>query len=217
MAFGRSLLRRCSAASLWRAAAGFSARHFLGSHRSSGSWSSVSFSSNRWSAASPVAARSGWLAARRRAPCSPPGAIRGCARSRAAAQTAAAFANGQGGDIVFGIDPDEVTFVGLESAGSDTDLRDQLAQMVRARVVPTPPFTVRSYELDGRKALVLRVDAGPTPPDGIVVDKNSADKPEFYVRRGASTDHAQPSDLREPVLARVATRRQDDRIPPWAR
>ncbi len=99
------------------------------------------------------------------------------------------------------MDPDEVTVVGLD--GDPAALRDQLGNMLRARVIPTPPFEVSYHALDDGTVLVLRVTAGPSPPYGISVDKGSQDKPEYYVRRGASTFHAQPNDLREAVIARA--------------
>jgi predicted HTH transcriptional regulator len=116
-------------------------------------------------------------------------------------KTVAAFANGDGGTIIVGVDDDDLTIVGCE--GDDpAKLRDTLGQMVRARVVPTPPFSVTAHTLDGKVVLVLRVEPGASPPYGITVDKDSQEKPEFYVRRGASIFHVQPSDLREVVLAR---------------
>lgn len=116
-------------------------------------------------------------------------------------KTVAAFANGRGGRVVFGIDRDELTATGIE--GDPTALRDQLTGMVRSRVIPTPDFEVVIYSYDEKNLLVLNVEVGNSPPYGISVDDNSKERPEFYVRRGANSYPAQPSDLREAVLVNV--------------
>jgi hypothetical protein len=129
---------------------------------------------------------------------------------RKAFKTVAAFANGLGGTVVFGVDPDEATIVGLGD-GEAASLRDRLGHMVRARVIPTPEFRVEHHRINEKFLLVLHVEAGASPPYGITVDDGSREKPEFYVRRGASTYHAQPSDLREATVPSPAAPPQ----PPW--
>jgi hypothetical protein len=116
-------------------------------------------------------------------------------------KTVAAFANGHGGSLVFGMNADEVTVDGLE--GDPAKLRDQLGNLVRARVHPTPFFEVTHHEVQGKVVLLLRVESGASPPYAISVDKGSQDKPEYYVRRGSSTFHAQPADIREAVVPTV--------------
>jgi hypothetical protein len=46
------------------------------------------------------------------------------------------------------------------------------------------------------------VQPSPSHPYGLICDPGSRDKPDFFVRRAASTYHVQPSDLREAVLGR---------------
>jgi predicted HTH transcriptional regulator len=58
-------------------------------------------------------------------------------------KTVAAFANGEGGTIVFGIDPDELTLLGLSEA-IEREARDQLGNIIHGMVTPTPDFEVRS-------------------------------------------------------------------------
>jgi hypothetical protein len=115
-------------------------------------------------------------------------------------KTVAAFANGQGGRIVFGVEKDEATVCGLE----DTDLvaaRDRLAQLARSIVTPAPEVEVRPYEHDGKTLLVLTVGRGSDPPYGITLP-GKKDKPaEFYVRRDATTFPARPEEIRNAVLA----------------
>jgi hypothetical protein len=116
-------------------------------------------------------------------------------------KTVAAFATGNGGTIVYGINKDEVTVTGL--GGDDpTKLRDHLGDLIQAAVIPTPDFTVTDYQIDDKTILVLDVLPGQSPPYGVVSSSDTRNKPEYYVRRGASTPPAQPSDLREAVRNR---------------
>ncbi len=115
-----------------------------------------------------------------------------------------AFANGTGGTIIFGINHDETTVTGL-SGGDATTLRDQLVNFVRAAVIPMPQVTVTPCTIDGKLILALDVKQGQSPPYGLISSPDARDKPDFYVRRGASTYPAQPSDLRESTLASQLT------------
>lgn len=110
-------------------------------------------------------------------------------------KTVAAFANGSGGMIVFGVDRDEATVTGIEAADPQ-GARDRLGQVIRSRVIPTPDFDIALYTVDAEQVLVLTVQPGVSPPYA-VVDSDARDRPQYYVRRGASTYPAQPSDLAE--------------------
>ena len=115
-------------------------------------------------------------------------------------KTVAAFANGYGGSIVFGVEKDEATVCGLNGIDPLTE-RDRLAQLVRSIVTPAPAVEVRQYDLDGKTLLVLTVKAGTNPPYGITLP-GKKDKPvEFYVRRDATTFPATADELRNTVLA----------------
>jgi len=131
-------------------------------------------------------------------------------------KTVAAFSTGDGGTMVFGIDPDELTVTGLD--GEDPKkLRDRLYDLVHRTVVPSPDVTVEDHQVDGKTILVLHVAPGPVPPYGIAADKGSRDKPEFYVRRGSSTYPAQPGELREAARTRPAIGNTSHLTPygPW--
>jgi hypothetical protein len=115
-------------------------------------------------------------------------------------KTVAAFANGHGGTIVFGIESDEATVCGLEDIDPLRE-RDRLTQLARSMVTPAPKVEVRQYELDGKTLLALTVESGANPPYGITMP-GKKDKPiEFYVRRGATTFPARPEEIRNSVLA----------------
>jgi hypothetical protein len=114
-------------------------------------------------------------------------------------KTVAAFANGSGGTILFGIDPDEITRLGVD--GDLVKERDRIGAWLTSKVIPIPQFAVGIHSADGKTFLTLDVQKGSSPPYGIAVDSGSRNRPEFYVRRGASTSPAQPSDLREATLS----------------
>ncbi|HUY50379.1 MAG TPA: ATP-binding protein [Streptosporangiaceae bacterium] len=127
-------------------------------------------------------------------------------------KTVAAFANGYGGNMVFGVEKDEATVCGLDGIDPLGE-RDRLAQLVRAIVTPAPEVEVRQYDVDGKVLLVLSVGAGASRPYGITLPGRK-DKPvEFYVRRDATTFPATADEVRNAVLA---TAPQPAADPPWA-
>jgi hypothetical protein len=116
-------------------------------------------------------------------------------------KTVAAFANGTGGDIVFGIDPDELTLLGIDNA-DETSVRDKLGNVIRRRVVPTPEFEVQVVTVDHKMMLVLSISAGPSAPYGLQFELDQ--QVEYYVRRGASSYAATQAEVRESVLSKIA-------------
>lgn len=112
-------------------------------------------------------------------------------------KTVAAFANANGGTVVFGIDRDELSIVGIDES-SERGGRDRLGDLIRRIVVPTPEFSVQPVELGGKLLLVLDVRPGVLKPYGIRLVQ---DKPiEFYARHGANTYPADQGELRAAVL-----------------
>jgi Putative DNA-binding domain len=117
-----------------------------------------------------------------------------------AMKTVAAFANGDGGAIVFGVD-DEGTVVGLDGGGARKGA-DRLANLVRDYVRPLPPYEIDVLDTDGT-VLLLTVSAGPDAPYGVgTSDRNVV----YYVRRGGTTFPATPGEVRAAVRAREAVR-----------
>jgi hypothetical protein len=112
--------------------------------------------------------------------------------------TVAAFANGDGGHILFGV-TDGGAIDGL--SGVDTQKEcDKVADFVRSMVTPVPHFRVNrvSDEGDYGSALdiiVLTVDQGDQPPYGV-----DPAHPKYYIRRGATTFEASSDQVR--ALAR---------------
>lgn len=127
-------------------------------------------------------------------------------------KTVAAFANAQGGSVVFGMDPDEVTPVGID--GDLTHARDRLTNLIRRHIEPSPPISFRSYDVQGHSFLVLDIDAGSRPPYGL----RFQDSPiEFYIRRGANTYPATAEEVREAVLGSLPIQQASPTLPanPW--
>lgn len=131
-------------------------------------------------------------------------------------KTIAAYANGNGGTLVYGIDRDEVTVVGLSADGDLNKERDRIGQLIRTRVLPTPDFHIHPQTVDGKQLLFLTVTAGTNPPYGVIPGPDHRDKPEYYVRRGASTYPAQPSDFHT-ILPRQSINPPQTRLPRWPR
>jgi predicted HTH transcriptional regulator len=76
-------------------------------------------------------------------------------------KTVAAFAIGDGGTMVFGIDPDELTVPGLN--GEDPKkLRDRLYYLVHRTVVPSPDVTIEDHQVAARPVrAVVHTSASP--------------------------------------------------------
>lgn len=102
-------------------------------------------------------------------------------------KTVAAFASGDGGTVLFGVD-DDAQVVGINPATIDQQML-AVGSMIRNSIEPEPPYTIRLAELDGKTLLLVEVNAG-----GRWYALNPA-KPEFYLRRGASTVPARLGEI----------------------
>jgi hypothetical protein len=99
----------------------------------------------------------------------------------------AAFASGQGGTMLFGV-ADDTRVVGVDPASLDKQMR-AIVSMIRDSIEPEPPYELRTAEIEGMRLLVVEVAAG-----GRWFAVNPL-KPEFYVRRGASTAPARLNEI----------------------
>jgi hypothetical protein len=117
-------------------------------------------------------------------------------------KTAAAFANGAGGTILFGVDNDGV-MIGLDETNLRVRADDRLAQIVKAWVHPLPPYELTWLPLpDGSgRVLALELQPGPRPPYAAGTGPENL---VYYVRRGATTFAVMPDEIRAIVLARGA-------------
>lgn len=115
-------------------------------------------------------------------------------------RTVAAFANGDGGHVLFGVG-DSGGVVGVGAVGAQ-EACDTVARFVSSIVTPVPGFRVDGVPVDlddGGSALVvvITVEPGGQPPYGV----NPAN-PHYYLRRGATTFPASSDQVRELARSR---------------
>lgn len=102
-------------------------------------------------------------------------------------KTVAAFASGEGGTVVFGM-ADDAEVVGIDPTAQD-QLMLAVGAMIRSTIEPEQPYHLRMVESRSKMVLLVEVAAG-----GRWYAVNPA-KPEFYVRRGASTVRARVDEI----------------------
>ena len=118
---------------------------------------------------------------------------------RTAIKSVAAFANGDGGTVVYGIN-DDGAVVGVGEV-SLREAVDRLTSIISDYVRPLPPFVVEAVADSG--VVLVRVEPGAQPPYGIGTSDREV---VYYVRRGATTFPAAPNDVRAVVQAREPVR-----------
>jgi hypothetical protein len=104
-------------------------------------------------------------------------------------KTVVAFANGDGGTLLFGIGD------GGELRGVEDKLpegRRRLNDLLRDLVDPSPSVRIQAHRLDGKNILVLEVLSGDGVLHALTLDRN---RPEYYVRRDGTTFFARPNEL----------------------
>jgi Putative DNA-binding domain len=117
-------------------------------------------------------------------------------------KTVAAFANGSGGRILFGVTNDGV-IAGLPDADV-AELRDTLAQLINGWISPLPEFefeTLPVGDRPGRSVIVLAIDPGDRRPYGA---GTAPENTIYYVRRGATTFPVGPEEVRNLTLGTPA-------------
>jgi hypothetical protein len=117
---------------------------------------------------------------------------------RGVMKTVAAFANGGGGVVVFGVE-DDGEIVGLDDVWTRQNV-DRVTNIVSEWVRPLPDFTVDMVKLNGRGVIAVRVEPGLHTPYGVGTTDRDV---RYYVRRAGTTFPASPADVRAFVHARV--------------
>ncbi len=116
----------------------------------------------------------------------------------------AAFANGLGGTILLGVRNDG-SIKGVADDLTTRDSIDAITNWIKDIVSPMPDFDVRIAEvvhvdeigqISNLKIIVIPIEHGSSPPYCI-----KPGKPEYFVRRGATTLPAAPEQLRSIVQA----------------
>jgi len=112
---------------------------------------------------------------------------------RRVCRTVAAFANGAGGTILFGVTRDGAV-VGVPGSAGRRERATDVSNFVKDIVDPLPDYDVEEVELEtsGRVVVVLSVGLGVDRPYGV-----GRTSPTFYIRRSATTFPATQSQIRE--------------------
>lgn len=113
-------------------------------------------------------------------------------------KTVAAFANGDGGTLLFGVE-DDGTICGLDAQDVRGEV-DRVTSMISDRVRPLVQFDPTVAKVDGKRVLLIRVEAGTDTPYGVGTTDRRID---YFLRRGATTRPASPADVRAMVRARL--------------
>ena len=113
-------------------------------------------------------------------------------------KTVAAFANGDGGTVLFGVDNESVV-VGLAALDRRQEL-DRVAQLIGDWVRPAVDVESEFADVDGKEVLVVRVSRGDDAPYGVSTTERRID---YYVRRSGTTSPATPADVRRFVASRI--------------
>ncbi len=115
-------------------------------------------------------------------------------------KTVAAFANGAGGTVLFGVE-DDGRIVGLGETYTIAS-RDRLTNLIRDWVHPLPDFHLEMIDTANGGVIAVNVASGSDAPYGIATEGRSV---SYFVRRAGTTFPASPADVRALVHARVAS------------
>ena len=115
-------------------------------------------------------------------------------------KTVVAFANGDGGTLLFGVDGDDDAGAVVGLAGKPAVLLRRLNSLIRDRIVPAPSCTLGGHFVEDKFVIRLDVTAGAGSLYALALDAN---RPEYYVRRNGSTYYARPEELADVAAKRV--------------
>jgi Putative DNA-binding domain len=113
-------------------------------------------------------------------------------------KTVCAFANGEGGSILFGVD-DDLNAIGLPAASTE-GAKAQLTDLVYGWIQPTPALGFQMLPIEGSEAMVLELRVEPGSSLFSCGTPNQA--PTIYVRHGAKTVPARGDEIERIVRAR---------------
>jgi ATP-dependent DNA helicase RecG len=109
-------------------------------------------------------------------------------------KTVSAFANTNGGELIFGMKDDKTT-VGIADIKHDIDI---IGKIIREKIAPLPAVDFKAYKTDeGKEILVVSVEKGNETPYFYSADGNLI----AFVRVGSDSVPATPTRLRELVMS----------------
>ena len=107
-------------------------------------------------------------------------------------KSVSAFANGEGGTLIFGISDDD-QIVGLENAEQDAEL---ISEAIKTKLDPIPTIQLEFQEIDGKKLILLHIASGNETPYYYIGDKQRI----AFTRIGNESVVADRIQLRNLVL-----------------
>jgi ATP-dependent DNA helicase RecG len=108
-------------------------------------------------------------------------------------KSVSAFANTEGGHLIFGVKNEPREVVGLENPQA---VVSRLTELIKVRIDPTPRYRVREVEIDGKSCVDLEVQDGPAYPYYYAFDGSHT----AYVRHGDQSEEATSRELNELIL-----------------
>jgi hypothetical protein len=113
-------------------------------------------------------------------------------------KTIAAFANGSGGTLLFGIENDGKV-IGVDAADSRKAI-DRLTNMISDWIRPLPDFDCEVVDVADCRVVAVNVASGSDAPCGVGTEERDI---RYYIRRAGTTFPASPADIRALVQART--------------
>ena len=107
-------------------------------------------------------------------------------------KSVSAFANGEGGTLIFGISDDD-QIIGLTDAESDAE---KISEEIKTKLDPVPVVNLEYKEIDGKKLILLHVYSGQETPYYYIGDKQRL----AFVRIGNESVTADRIQLKTLVL-----------------
>lgn len=107
-------------------------------------------------------------------------------------KSVSAFANGEGGTLIFGVSDDD-QIVGLSDAESDAE---KISEEIKSKLDPVPAVNLEYKELDGKKLVLLQVYPGQETPYYYIGDKQRL----AFIRVGNESVAADRIQLKSLVL-----------------
>lgn len=108
-------------------------------------------------------------------------------------KSVSAFANTEGGHLIFGVKNEPREVVGLENPQA---VVSRLTELIKVRIDPTPRYRVREVEIEGKSCIDLEVQDGPAYPYYYAFDGSHT----AYVRHGDQSEEATSRELNELIL-----------------
>ena len=107
-------------------------------------------------------------------------------------KSVSAFANGDGGTLIFGIS-DDGRIVGLDNAEADAEI---ISESIKAKLDPVPQTKLEFKQIDGKRLILLSVASGQETPYYYIGDKQRL----AYVRIGNESAVADRFQLKSLVM-----------------